>query len=248
MWPGLKSQSPRTPFIRRYLTANCDGYTFLMEPPIHVDLTTVSFDEFVLFLFDREIPADSQKQEPWYWHVEVEFDAAKICTYYVQLFRQPEFLLTRFTKPQLEEGFWGIQGPNLSCSVQRLIEDSNLPLSRREECIRSMFDLYRRLFATEPLETSVQMWWDSLCYDWHCGNRKRERGGEDLQLQEVFFHTLVMVLSIDSEICQDAALHGLGHLHHPQTAELIERYLREHPALAKKRKEYALAAARFRVQ
>jgi hypothetical protein len=92
------------------------------------------------------------------------------------------------------------------------------------------------------------MWWDSLCYDWHCGNRKRERGGEHLQLQEVIFQTLASVLAIDSQICQAAALHGLGHLHHPQTTELIERYLREHASLSKERKEYALAAARFEVQ
>jgi hypothetical protein len=219
-----------------------------MQQPTHADLTTVSFEEFVLFLFNHHIPADSQKQNPRYWNVEVEFDAPRICSYYVQLFRQPEFLPKRFTKPQLEEGFWAIQGPNLSCSVQRIIEDSDIPLSRREECIHSMFDLYRRLFATEPLDTSVQMWWDSLCYNWHCGNRKRERGGEDLELQEVFFKTLGRVLAIDSQICQRAALHGLGHLHHPQTAELIERYLREHPSLSKERKEYALAAARFEVQ
>ena len=161
-----------------------------MEPPKSVDLTNVSFDEFVAFLFDHDIDHDiapeSEKYNPWYFHVEVEFGAKNIGAYYVRMFGQPEFLLTRFTKVQLEEGFWAIQGPNLNCSVSRIIEDSDLPLSVRGECIRSMADLFKRLFATEPFDTSVQMWWDSLCYDWHCGNRKRERGGEDLELQNVF--------------------------------------------------------------
>lgn len=218
------------------------------QPTTHVDLTNTSFDDFVAFLFDRDVSLESEGRDYWYWHVEVEFDAKKIGAYYVQLFRQPEFLLTRFTKPQLEEGFWAIQGPNLDCSVFQIIRNSDIPLSVREECIRSMADLFKRLFATEPFDSSVQMWWDSLCYDWHCGNRNRERGGEDLELQDMFFQTLAKVLAIDSWICQGAALHGLGHLHHPQTKELIERFIDERPSLTQERKAYALAAARFKVR
>ena len=222
-----------------------------METPKSVDLSKVSFDEFVAFLFDHDvdhgIPPESEKYDPWYFHAEVEFDAENIGAYYARMFRQPEFLLKRFTKAQLEEGFWAIQGPNLNCSVSRIIEDSDLALSVREECIRSMADLFKRLFATEPFDTSVQMWWDSMCYDWHCGNRKRERGGEDLELQNIFFDTLAKVLAIDSWICQGAALHGLGHLHHPQTKDLIERFVHEHPTLNQEQKAYALAAAKFEV-
>jgi len=110
-----------------------------------------------------------------------------------------------------------------------------------------MADLFERLFAKEPLDTSVQMWWDSLCYDWQSGNRNRESGGEDLELQDMLFRALANVLTIDSWICQGAALHGLGHLHHPNSKELIERFLEEHPSLTQEQKAYALAAARFEV-
>jgi hypothetical protein len=233
---------------RRLVSRFDGGYTFQMKESTPVDVTSFSFDEFIAFLFDRDIPPESDKRKQWYCTVEVEFNAEKICAYYARLFRHPEFLLTRFTKPQLEEGFWAIQGPNLDCSVSRIIDDADLPLSLREDCIRSMSSLFERLFATEPFDTSVQMWWDSLCYDWHCGNRNRERGGEDLELQDVFFQTLGKVLAIDSEICQGAALHGLGHLHHPQTEELIGRFIHEHPSLTQERKAYALAAAEFKVQ
>jgi hypothetical protein len=223
-----------------------------MEPPTTVDLTNFSFEEFVSFLFDHEVPAkendaESGKYDPWYFHVQVEFDAKKICALYVQMFRQPDFLLSRFTKPQLEEGFWAIQGPNLDCTVSRIIDNSDLPLSIREECIRSMTDLFKLLFAEEPLDTSVQMWWDSMCYAWHCGNRNRESGGEDLELQDILFQALAKVLAIDSWICQGAALHGLGHLHHPHSKELIDRYVEEHPSLTQEQIAYALAAARFEV-
>ncbi len=218
------------------------------QPATHADLINSSFDDFVAFLFDRDMSRESEGRDYWYWHIEVEFDPKRIGAYYVQLFRQPEFLLTRFTKLQLEEGFWAIQVPNLDCSVFRIIDDSDLSLSAREECIRSMADLFRRLFATEPLDSSVQMWWDSLCYDWCCGNRNRERGGEDLKLQDIFFETLAEVLAIDSWICQRAALHGLSHLHHPRTKELVERFIDEHPSLTQEQKAYTLAAANFEVQ
>jgi len=74
-----------------------------------------------------------------------------------------------------------------------------------------------------------------------------ERGGEDLQLQNTYFQTLAKVLAIDSWICQGAALHGLGHLHHPDTAALISRYIDEHPLLTKEQVAYAQAAAKFEV-
>jgi len=223
-------------------------FCHMEEPATHVDLTDFTFDDFVAFIFDRDVSLESSGVDYWYWHVEIAFDARQIASYYIQLFKQPEFLLTRFTKSQLEEGFWAIHGPNLGCSASRIIDDSDLPLSMREECIRSMEDLFRRLFAKEPLNTAANMWWDSLCYDWHCGNRNRERGGEDLKLQDIFFQTLSKVLAIDSWVCQEDALHGLSHLHHPDTTKLIQYFIAEHPLLTQEQRAYALAAASFESQ
>ena len=123
-----------------------------------------------------------------------------------------------------------------------------MPFRSRRECVKSMSDLFKRLFATEPLEAAAFMWWDSLCYEWHCGNRDRQRGGEDMSMQDVIFEVLAELLQNDSETCQDAALHGLGHLHHPATSELVENYTRQHQSLTEKRRQYALAAARFDIQ
>jgi hypothetical protein len=110
-----------------------------------------------------------------------------------------------------------------------------------------MFHLFERLFSAEPLETSANMWWDSLCYDWHCGNRSRDRGGEDQLMQDVIFETLTKILALDSVACQTAALHGFGHLHHPSTEQIIGAYIRGKPKIDPELKEYALAAARFSV-
>lgn len=211
------------------------------------DVSEYTFDEFVSFIFDHEPSSDWNKQPPWYFSLEVIYDPQKVCAHYTQLFRQPSSLLERFSKAQLEEGFWAIHGGALDCAVSRAIWDTDVPFAAREECVRSMTDLFRLFFVTEPLETASNMWWDSLCYDWHCGIRVRERGGEDLRLQNVMFETLAVILRLDSEPCQIAALHGLGHLHHPGTAALVHTFIAEHPALTAETKEYALRAAKFDV-
>jgi hypothetical protein len=215
-----------------------------MEPLTRIDATRYSFEKFVSFIFNHDIPAKSEKQ--WYWNADVTFVPDTICAYYLRLFREPEFLLNLFSKPQLEEGFWAMMS-GTDWSIRNLVWEPEVSFSTREECVRAMFDLFKRFFSVEPLDTSCHMWWDAMCYDWHSGNRRREKGGEDLEMQDVMFQTLAGILFLESQPCQTAALHGLGHLHHPETKGLIQRYIAAHPSLSEAEKEYASAAARFEV-
>ena len=222
-----------------------------------VDLRGSTFDGFVDFLFARGVPSEEEsfaalaakgetdKWNPWYWQTEAIAEPARLCEFYTRMFLQPGFLAERFSKDQLEQGFWAIQCSPLDCSAYNTIWSQEVPFSAREECVRSMFYLFRDLFFSEPLQNAVCMWWDSFCYAWHCGNRKRERGGEDMTMQDVMFATLSEILSLPSEICQGAALHGLSHLHHPETAALVNRYLERNPTLGEEWKATALATARF---
>jgi hypothetical protein len=220
-----------------------------------VDIRGLSFDDFVAFLFARELPSESlaslcamgetQKWNPWYHQTVVTFDPKRVCSDYVQLFQSPKFLLDKYSRDQLEQGFWAVQSSPLNCSAVKIIWDRDLPFSSRKQCVRSMFVLFRDLFATEPLGNSVSMWWDSFCYGWHCGNRKRSRGGEDQTMQDVMFETLVDILELESDTCQGAALHGLSHLHHPDTWDAIRLYLSRNPSLSEEWRSVALAAAQF---
>jgi len=128
-----------------------------------------------------------------------------------------------------------MQGPLLNCSVSEVIWERAVPFAYRERCVRAMFDLFAQLFDGGPLTASVNMWWDSLAFDWECGNRARENGGEDQAMQDVMFATLARILDLPSESSQAAALHGLGHLHHPETADLIQSYLNRNNALSPER-------------
>lgn len=222
-----------------------------MNEDVHYDITTASFDEFITFVFDRPfvpIPHDGKGPGPWYWQAEVTYDPLRIATFYVRLFADPAFLKDCFSPEQLEQAFWAIQSGNLDCSVTEIIWDRRVPFDIRESCIRAMEQLFSRLFASTPLETSVDMWWDSFAYDWHCGNRARANGGEDHLVQDIMFETLTKILAQPSVICQAAALHGLGHLHHPETEHVIDEYLERHTDIAPELRGYALAAAKFEVQ
>jgi hypothetical protein len=222
-----------------------------MGRPSRHDLRRASFEEFVDFMFDHEVvpvPDDIEADAcPWYWNVEVAYQPLRVASYYIRLFTAPGFLPQRYSPAQLEQGFWAIQSGNIECSVAGLIWDARVPFDIRASCVRSMFHLYELLFADIVLESSVDMWWDSLAYDWHCGNRSRARGGEDEAMQDVMFETLSRILALPSVTCQAAALHGLGHLHHPGTSEVILGFLAGNPGMETELRDYALAAARFEV-
>jgi hypothetical protein len=49
--------------------------------------------------------------------------------------------------------------------------------------------VFVRLFFQESLDTSVSMWWDSMCQDWYCGDQKRECDGDDERLKDAFLET-----------------------------------------------------------
>lgn len=220
-----------------------DGYT-------SYDLTEASYDDFVQFLFAHEvIPFPKEKREPgpWYWHATVEFRPLSVASFYIRLFTEPDSLLQKYSLQELEQGFWAIQSSNIECSITEIIWMKSIPFEIRESCVRAMFHLYQRLFSHEPLDTSVEMWWDSLAYDWHCENRSRSNGGEDLLMQDVMFETLSKILALPSSAVQASALHGLGHLHHPDTKVLVDEFLQRNPQIDPGLREYALAAAKFDV-
>ncbi len=132
--------------------------------------------------------------------------------------------------------------------------DKDIPIELREAFVRSMYDLFAQFFAVEPLTpngaTTVYMWWDWLAYPFHMLQMDRMEGkseaeilsrnhywdalSEDAQrLRQVMFETLSRILQIDSPLCQIAAIHGLGHLFHPDTPKLLTSYMesrKEFPA------------------
>jgi hypothetical protein len=217
-----------------------------------VDLRRASYDEFLTFVFDHSSSAADRRRAKqsgdWYHHVNVRFRPTAVARHYVRLFTEPKGWAERYDDRQLERGFWAINGYGLECGVSKVIWMESVRFEVRADVVRSMFHLFERFFLAEQLESWPFMWWDTLAYDWSIGHRSRARGGEDRQMQDVMFETLEQILWLPSGETRQAALHGLGHLRHPRTPALIQRWLRKHgkddPLLAK----YAREAAHFKVQ
>jgi hypothetical protein len=216
-----------------------------------VDLSNYSFDDFVGFLFKHPVvpvprPGDGEP-EPWYWQIEVQFDPTAVAGFYIRLFTEPATALAGYPADALEQGFWAIMSGNLDCGVTAAIWHEGVPLEIRESVIRSMYTLYKDFFASHHLETADDMWWDSLAYDWHCNLRARSNGGEDHSMQDLMFEVLTKILELPSTHTRFAALHGLGHLRHPDTPHHVQAWLARTAPLEVELIEYAQLAAKFEV-
>jgi hypothetical protein len=179
------------------------------------------------------------------WHEDAEFDVdySVLADLYVCLFTEPEFLLARFTLEQLDAGFGAMINCNYQLAVSELVWDRTVPIEKREGLIASMVQLYARFFRRQSFVYSTYMWWDVIAYSFECGNAIRGRSQEETRLQDAMFISLVQILTIDSPECQEAALHGIGHLHHPEGERAIEFFIESTPGISRELHAYAAQAA-----
>lgn len=200
-----------------------------------VRLDKFSFEQFVEFVFHPQTaPRLFIGGEYSYGNPSVTLE------HLTTLFRKPEFLLDSYSSNQLDKGFFNVVSYML-CEVRfhGLLWDKRVPLSLREECIFSMFDLFSRFFAVNPLEHSCFMWWDGLAYGYFMENGAAD-DEDGIKIRQAMFETLKRILEINSEDCRKSALHGLGHLRHPETEKTIIDFLRRHK-VNQKLKDYAYA-------
>jgi hypothetical protein len=222
-----------------------------------IDITKYSFDEWVRFIFDCSVTDHNRT-----WREELALSGygdssdgeyfvgnqVVLLEYLSRLFRDPGFLLETYSPEQLEQAFWVIPG-QLLCVAGFIgpLWEKEIPWPVRQECIESMGDLFERLFAINPLDTSCYMWWDHLAYGYGM------RGGvpeddDSAQVQQVMFDTLCRILKLGSIHCQKSALHGLGHLRHPDTGKAIDEFLETHLNMDDELKQYALACRSGAIQ
>lgn len=191
------------------------------------------------------MPTSGERVRRWYYCTNAAFDLHRLSCHYVRLFTESARLLAKFSKPQLELGLSAIES-RCSFSMKKLIWNTDLAFAYRERVVRSMFYLFRDFFSVEPLRYTANMWFDGLCFEWEMGRRDRSNGGEDSLMQDVMFETMAKILSIDSMECRLAALHGLSHLHHPATPQLLKQYTSIFPSLERRCEEYSAEEAAWR--
>src|SRR5690348_16702258 len=116
----------------------------------------MSFDDHVEYFFGR-----------WslirrFTSLEDDVDPLETINFYIQLFNQPAFLFEKYSREQLEQGFWQMQSAGFEASVGFLVGNASLPLALRLDCIRATYYLYKYLFSADILIHSGNMWWDCI--------------------------------------------------------------------------------------
>jgi hypothetical protein len=204
-----------------------------MKPQIRVDLRKATLDELIDFVFDHPEPSTDSDghREFWCWtvHLDVAIDPAHQLSLMAELFRGARVLLPRFSPAQIDQGLWFMFSGG-SEWFTALLADRDLPWAARRAVIRAIYELYDGLLTHIEVDQSGYMLWDLLLGKFD---------DDYTEIADTCFETLVRILNLPQAECQRAALHGLGHLEHVQTARVVSEYLRDQAPSDPELREYA---------
>jgi len=196
------------------------------------DLKGASLTDFTAFLFDRPAPPLEPAVRTPRWLGEdgaIQFDPELNAKLFIELFSNSGSLREYFTAEQLEQGFLAIQCAVFPASLPELIWSSDISISLKSDLIYSMYKLFKDFFSYDDLVTTSCTMFFSNWVTIHGCKSVSSPSLEEAIIHNQLFSTLSLILSLESEACQGAALLGLCELRHPLTSELINLYLRAHP-------------------
>lgn len=194
----------------------------------YYDLRDISLNDFQKFLFDHDVTGEDERDSRWDadFQMWIDGDFEYVANLYIEMFSRGEELFDLYTKDQLQQGLWISMGGGLNhFTAYDLVWESNLSIDIKEKLICSMYDLYSNVFIQDPLMYTCNMWWDSFAYSFF--RIDPNKNIEHQRIQNAMFATLQKILLLDSMDCQFAALHGLGHLRHPNTTIVIHEYIQK---------------------
>ena len=202
----------------------------------------LSYEGWVTHIFDHPILElqwwwqDEDSGYYQYWPGERQ-DPVRSLAYLTRLFQESGKLPGRFTNWQIDQGLNYLVSN--SCSdYMFVLTNVDLPWTDRRACFDAMITLYRDLMATVYQHTSEElfrlglqneqptyacsMWWDVIpLYG------SMPVPDADL-IDEAVINIFEQVILMDSEACQESAIHGLGHWHFgvpDRTEPIVKRYL-----------------------
>ena len=156
-----------------------------------------------------------------------------------EVFENAPTLLAHYPDESLNQAFW-----NLPSQALYVIGTAAIGAPVSERLIRSFEPLFRNFFAVRchpvlghyseegsPLNSACYMWWDFDC--WYSAP------------DPLLLASMQSILKIDHVACQESALHGLGHWHRDNPAEvesIIDEFLKRQRHLPPSLREYADSA------
>ena len=210
-----------------------------MEKRLHVDLRTSSYEDFVDFVFNH-VPED-EVNDKWYWQVrlDVAVDPRVVIGYLTRLCKEPTPLLMRFTVRQFTEGVNFLFGAGGGKWFRDQLWNSDVPWIERRECILAIPELYTHIFEDHDDGGLGFMLWDEIAYGYTSGSRAPEANPEDARVQQAMFEALTAMLRSENPDTLAGAVHGLGHLRHPDSNRAIRALLASDRALDPELRSYA---------
>ena len=205
-----------------------------------IDLRGRDLEGVTDFIFGHSVP-ENPDWKGRYWDVDLTFDPGEQVAHLTAIFRNAADLRSRDSPDQLEQGFWYLDLWRGWWAL-RITMEHRVSREARAQFIDATVAPYRDLFAVDPRKRRSHMFWDGIAYDYGL-TRDPEPNAEDRQIQDAMFDALLQILDLDSLPCQRAALHGLGHLRHRETAKAIEDFLARNPNLPEKDRGYAHSCA-----
>lgn len=219
----------------------------------HINLTNYSFKRWVRFVFDH--PAAPQHQLKWWeskkpykewpnkkeWYFLDRWDnycnPRKLVLNVTWLFNNLKSL-DKFSDDQINQGLYCLAF-GTHPSLINLLSDQSLSLKLRITCIKSMVNLYREVFSKRNIPDASSMWWDwfeGVPRNWE----KKPLSSDGKKLMKTMLDALEEVLKMESTLCQNGALHGLGHLNHPKGKKVIKKYLNDNLQIDLLTRKYAI--------
>jgi len=200
------------------------------------DISEASFDELVDFYFDHPVRMDTASA--WYFEAEILYNPTNNAIFFIQLFRNPNFLLQKYSRLQVDQGLWAISSPGFEGNAYNLIfEHEDIAFEIRQTIVEAMYDLFKELFVVDLVGEASAFWWT------HFANAGSWNKSGMVPLVNVMFETLLRILNLDSDYCRSCALDGLRLLRHANTAEALRAYVRQHSHMDKQRRAFILKIA-----
>jgi hypothetical protein len=221
----------------------------------------ISYEEWVRFVFDHPIldpswwwqdPESGYRQE---WNTEA--DRTRTLSYITRLFENPEGLIGRYSRAQIDQGLSYLVN-NCCLSHMFVLSNAKLPWADRRRCFDGMIPLYTKLMApiygddlghnqygpADRPSFACYMWWDVIPIYGGMEHTDRDR------INDAVLNVFQQVLKLRSEACLESVLHGLGHWQHyvPQRTEPIVRRFLGRTDLSPELRRYAELAATGSVQ
>jgi hypothetical protein len=215
-------------------------------------ISDLSFEAWLDFVFDHPVPVTGTE---WYWSDESDcWDGghSRTVELLTQTFLQAETALRRFSDAQLNQGF-GYLVSNSCSDIAFCLLDGRVEWSHRKACLEAIGDLFENCFAqrcsnhlahfdeagANPLNAVCYMWWDVIPIHGNPGEPSR------LETDTTILRVLEHILRVESEACQESALHGLGHWHYyyPREVEcIVDSFIGRNRQIRSQLRNYAYAA------